>query len=518
MVWSERFAACSSTFLLYYEFSVVFIQVVLALILGLGFPFGLPWRASWPGGIFLGTGLMVLLPWCLGRVLVESYLREMRSGFIDSKRIRTQRRMLSLFEWCPLIVYSGVVTGLGWTNWVDEDLGLSRSVLIGDLLRLLPFVLAQLTTLVPMYRLGSHSGHSFSSLGSMLGFHFRMNWIPMVPVLMMSSLAEWAARLPSEWLDPLDVYPFLGWCLLLPVLGCLVVGFPPILILLLGTRSMPPGETRDRLDEILSRRGVKIRDFRVWTIPHPQMLNAAVVGLARRWRYVIFTSALLDSLSEEELIAVLAHENGHIEGGHQRIFIMMAILFYLTLYGPSRWLEPVLGEVVFSALLLAVFGLFFGVFLFGWLSRRLEREADLIAAEIVGSPLRMSLCLTRVAFLAGHDPDQNGWRHGSVSERIGFLASVSKDPRIGNRFRERLKKVIRRVEWSLLLLMIPTLILVGQEWISPHKRIQKLIEIRIDSGEFKRARQLLDRYPETRFQSTKEYRRRLERSSEEENR
>ncbi|MDP7035918.1 MAG: M48 family metalloprotease [Planctomycetota bacterium] len=461
---------------------------------------------------------MVLLPWCLGRVLVESYLREMRSGITDSKRIRTQKRMLSLYEWSPLIVYSGVVMGMGWTRWVDEDLGLSGSVLVGDLLRLLPFVLAQITTLVPIYRLGSHSGHSFSSLGSMLGFHFRMNWIPVVPVLMMSSLAEWAARLPSEWLDPIEVYPFLGWCLLLPVLGCLVVGFPPILILLLGTRTMPPGETRDRLDEILGKRGVKIRDFRVWTIPHPQMLNAAVVGLTKRWRYVIFTSALLDALSEEELVAVLAHENGHIEAGHQKIFMGMAILFYLTLYGPSRWLEPILGEVLFSALLLAAFGLFFGVFLFGWLSRRLEREADLIAAEIVGSPLRMSLCLTRVAFLAGHDPDQDGWRHGSVSGRVGFLASVSNDSRIGRQFRERLKRVIRRVKGSLLLFLIPTLVLAGQEWISPYMRIQELIEIRIESGEFKRARQLLDRYPEMRFLSTKEFRRQLDLRTEEEDR
>ena len=46
------------------------------------------------------------------------------------------------------------------------------------------------------------------------------------------------------------------------------------------------------------------------------MLNAAVIGLTGRLRYIIFTETLIDTLPEDFVEAVMAHEAGHVRHAH----------------------------------------------------------------------------------------------------------------------------------------------------------------------------------------------------------
>ncbi len=54
------------------------------------------------------------------------------------------------------------------------------------------------------------------------------------------------------------------------------------------------------------------------------MLTAGVMGLVKRFRYLLITPALLDLLEPEELKGVVAHEIGHIRKKH--------LIFYLGFF------------------------------------------------------------------------------------------------------------------------------------------------------------------------------------------
>ncbi len=55
----------------------------------------------------------------------------------------------------------------------------------------------------------------------------------------------------------------------------------------------------------------------------PQPLVYCVAG---RLRTVVVTTAALDTLSERQLAAVLAHEHAHLRGGHHRILLFLRAL------------------------------------------------------------------------------------------------------------------------------------------------------------------------------------------------
>ena len=114
--------------------------------------------------------------------------------------------------------------------------------------------------------------------------------------------------------------------------------------------------------------------------------------------------------------------------------------------------------------------LFWGV-AFGWVSRRLERQADLFGAKCVTpndeecrEPCSVhrddqtienpgnSICVTaasvfvsalnRVATLNGIPREERSWRHSSIGSRMRFLMSLAGDPHRVQHF----DRVIRRIK------------------------------------------------------------------------
>ena len=58
-----------------------------------------------------------------------------------------------------------------------------------------------------------------------------------------------------------------------------------------------------------------------WPIFGGRMITAGVMGLIKKFRYILVTNGLLQMLEPEEIDAVIAHEIGHIKKQH--------LLFYL---------------------------------------------------------------------------------------------------------------------------------------------------------------------------------------------
>lgn len=59
-------------------------------------------------------------------------------------------------------------------------------------------------------------------------------------------------------------------------------------------------------------------------------LNAGAIGVNKP--FIVLNSSLLDSLSEEELLAVIAHELGHCMSGHVLYKTVLALLIRLSVY------------------------------------------------------------------------------------------------------------------------------------------------------------------------------------------
>ncbi len=76
----------------------------------------------------------------------------------------------------------------------------------------------------------------------------------------------------------------------------------------------------------------------LWPVFEGQMLTAGVMGLIKRFRYLLITPSLLQLLTPEELKGVVAHEIGHIRKNHMFFYLLffggyalLALLFYQLL-------------------------------------------------------------------------------------------------------------------------------------------------------------------------------------------
>ena len=232
------------------------------------------------------------------------------------------------------------------------------------------------------------------------------------------------------------------------------------------------------------------------------MVNACVTGILPGFRYVLLSDALIESLTPLEVAAVFGHEIGHIAHRHLLYFAF----FFMGSLGCSRswprsspvrtvwieqlaWLTPwspsVLSEVIEGIALLIVLGLYFWI-VFGHLSRRFERQADVFGSKVVSCDLadcpphtdldhdlspepirgrKPTLCpvgirifadaLANVARCNGLDQNGRSWRHGSIASRIAFLEGLERHPEREQHF----QRGVRRLRLGLGVVLVMAILL-----------------------------------------------------------
>lgn len=278
-----------------------------------------------------------------------------------------------------------------------------------------------------------------------------------------------------------------------------LVLFPLLVKPLLGLKPMPPGPTRDRFEALAKRLNFRCRDFLLWPT-HGSMVNAVITGVVPRARYVVFTDRILDDMPADELDAVLGHEIGHAKHGHLWYFLAFLALS-LTVLGAAfhfavvRWWPGAAfaGEDAGWLLVVQVAVVFSYLFVvFGFLSRRCERQADVYGckavscanpnctghdADTVYPPGGKSLCPTGIRTFArgldrvgGTDPHAKrgvlwavvawvrAWQHFTMPRRVAFLMSLIDDRKREPRFQRR----VRVLRWGLLLGLAALLVVLGE--------------------------------------------------------
>lgn len=237
--------------------------------------------------------------------------------------------------------------------------------------------------------------------------------------------------------------------------------FAPVMIRhLWDTTPLPDGELRNRLLLLCKTHGVGVRQLLLWRT-FGGMINAAVMGLMAPVRYILLTDALLEQIPVAQVEAVMAHEVAHVRKHHLPwlLVVLLAVagsvmtLWEFVLFGGAEWLEhsvsPQLAgygqwltsqQDVMSACA-ALGALATGCAIFGWISRRFERQADTFAVQhlsIHGSSAAasqpiitqsaietMAGALQAVADLNHINTQRRSWRHGSIAWRQSYLQSLA---------------------------------------------------------------------------------------------
>jgi Zn-dependent protease with chaperone function len=440
---------------------------------GLGSP-ALSSVLTWTG-IALWAGTAALVAW---RIRVQVRRDPGRRGIL-ARRYGFWR----LYNAVGLFVIFGVSLYLfGWGYAVQTLFG-SGAALIpgGEVLILSPFLVGLILSWASFYDAeralhdcGPAAGDPFWSRRAYLSFHLRSNavlvFIPILLLIVQKAVSQLVPESQAGWVAPLAHALGLGAALVM------FICMPWILRMVLSLKPLPGGPVRDRLLAVAGRLKFRCSNILLWNT-RKGVANAMVAGVLPWPRYVVLTDRLVNELGGEELEAVFGHEAGHAKHHHMPYYAGFLIASIMVLWMATSMLLPDVEYVRKLAAFPLVAVLAAYIFLvFGFLSRRCERQADIYGCRAVScgrpdcaghdalallpSP-GLGLCptgirtfinaLEKVARLNGISRDRPGflqsWLHSTIARRVEFLQHMQQDATLEPRFQRK----VALVKWGLLL-------------------------------------------------------------------
>ncbi len=355
-------------------------------------------------------------------------------------------RLFAMLKGAVLGFVVADILALHWPLLVDQLLGNQRwLVLVGDVMLLAPAVVMLLTVAAFQHRVEAVIRGSVPRLRSYLWLRFRLEMaIVLVPWLLWVGASELtdAIYYGSPSMRTADNIVTFGTL-------ALVVAFSPgLLRIIWPTSRLPDGPLRERLEDFCREHSFRCGQILIWHTGR-RLANAGVIGPTRLMRYVMMTDSLLDFCTEDEILAVFAHEVGHVRRHHLSFYMLFALAFlclYATLVDAAASLglmRPLSDILAFdmtlpqAVLLLATAAIYWAL-IFGFLSRRLEQEADLFAIRNVDDPQDFVSALEKLSALGGRSRARSHWRHFSIARRVEWIQQVLQDPGEAIRFEGRL--------------------------------------------------------------------------------
>ena len=295
----------------------------------------------------------------------------------------------------------------------------------------------------------------------------------LLPWLMLSGIADLINILPFEGLRAVlastegQIAYFLFFLIAIAVFG------PLMIQKFWRCTPLEPGLDRIRIEHLCRRANMRYADIMYWPIFGGKMLTAGVMGLVKRFRYILVTPALLRVLQPEEIDAVIAHEIGHIKKYHLVFylfffvgFILLAsftfnlIRFFSSYSETIFWLlnsggltESPVQPIVSSAVFVAIFLLYFR-FIFGYFMRNFERQADCYVYSLFDDSRALISTLEKIASVSGQSPDRPNWHHFSIAQRMAYLEKCEADSSWIGRHNRKVRNSILAFFSALLILGI----------------------------------------------------------------
>ncbi|MBI1372759.1 MAG: M48 family metalloprotease [Phycisphaera sp.] len=423
-------------------------------------------------------------------IVYHSAFRAVRRRPERCEPILTRLRMFSsICQWGLALMFLVDLFALGWLEWLRVRLG--DLILVNDVLALSPVFGALMLMWAAYYPIDRYlRGAHPDDEGRFPRLRFIASQVRHQLLLMMAPLL-----LLLGWMQIVDRYvaaePYHS---VVSAAGLIIVFmFAPLMIRFVwDTVPLPPSELHNRLLDLCRKYHVRVRTLLMWRT-HGGMVNGAVMGIVGRLRYILLTDGLIERMDPDHVEAVMAHELGHVTRRHipwmlvcaaASISVVAMAISGVQLAAESLgWRMPETWEQDPNVQVPIIFVLTMGfAVVFGYISRRFERQADTFAVqhmtERLGDPAAPGVitaeavhvvteALTQVAKM-NHIPlgrpstiweamTPMNWRHGSIPWRIAYL-----DTLVGQRVDDcPIDRKVRRIRWVCAAVLLAAIILGG---------------------------------------------------------
>ncbi|MDD2462752.1 MAG: M48 family metalloprotease [Desulfobulbus sp.] len=391
--------------------------------------------------------------WLYAQIAARLYAR---AGHSPNGYFAAEKKLSIL----AVVVFMGLVYLLDIKHFLNPlSLG-GRLPVLSDLAGLAGFFLL----LALMWRAARNRYEQiFQRAYSTLAFirsNFKANLPIVLPWLSLSLVFDALQLLPFPQLRQLLRSPWGDLVLFLLFLVFLTLVFPPLVRFLWGCTPLPASPLRDRLLAFCKTQGFDSEIY-IWPLFEGQVLTAGIMGIVPKLRYLLITPALLETLNQDELDSVLAHEIGHVKHLHLILYmtlflgfsllagavatplphlILSSDLFYTVLpylpFSPENVLG-VLATVPLLALMLVYFR-----FIFGYFIRNFERQADAYVFHAQGTSWPLINSFEKIASLSGGNRDEKNWHHYGIGERIDYLHLCENDRTQITRHKRKLHRTL----------------------------------------------------------------------------
>jgi len=244
----------------------------------------------------------------------------------------------------------------------------------------------------------------------------------------------------SQWGEPLLILLFFIF---------LAITFPALIKQLWGCVPLPAGPARHHMEAFCRQQNFRYSDIMLWPLYEGKMLTAGVMGLSKRYRYLLITPSLLNTLTPYELEAVLAHEIGHVKKYHLQLYLVLFLCFglvaslitqplvYFLLSSNVFYklinfagIDPEAGLTFWGVAPLFLIMLVYFRYIFGFFMRNFERQADLYVFKALGDHRPLISSLEKIGWLSGNIRDQPSWHHFGIAQRVDYLERCSANPKL----------------------------------------------------------------------------------------
>ena len=136
------------------------------------------------------------------------------------------------------------------------------------------------------------------------------------------------------------------------LLGVSIIG-PAMIRKFWRCKPLEPGFHRSRIENLCKKAGVEYAEILSWPILGGRMITAGVMGLVKKFRYILVTNALFRFLEPEEIDAVIAHEIGHIRKKHLWFYLLFFVGYLVLSYASF---DLIIYSIIYADLLFSYEG------------------------------------------------------------------------------------------------------------------------------------------------------------------
>jgi len=332
------------------------------------------------------------------------------------------------------------------------------------------------------------------SLSSFLSTNIKINVAIVIPWLILTIASDLLQLSPFPVVKKILASPWGEPTILLLFFIILAIGFPAIITRLWNCTPMPKGQARTLIEQFCREHRLKYAEIMLWPLFEGQALTAGVMGLTQKFRYLLVTPALLETMTPVEIEAVMAHEIGHVKRYHLQLYLVLFIGFmvlaqfvnyplnYLLLTSDTFYkITKLTGEspdnvmvTILVVSLLALLVIYFR-FVFGYFMRNFERQADLYAFTAMRTSAPLVSVLEKIAWLSGKIRDLPSWHHFGIGQRVDYLEKC-----------ERNKSLVTRqhikVYGSLALYIALIAVAAFSLWKMPSNLLEEKLQARFEAS------------------------------------